>query len=112
VSTVEGCEGTDSVLVTPLTNCIPFAIPSAFTPNNDGLNDVFRPIIQQEIVAYQLAIYNRWGQQIFVSTQRNLGWDGNINNQPAESGTYLYWIKYTKYNNEPQMYKGTVTIIR
>ena len=112
VTTAEGCVGLDSLLVVPLINCIPFTIPSAFSPNNDGLNDVFRPIIQQEITGYQFAVFNRWGQQIFVSTQRNIGWDGTINNQPAENGTYLYWVKYTKNNNVVQLYKGSVTLIR
>jgi gliding motility-associated-like protein len=112
VSTAEGCEGMDSTRVTTLLNCIPFSIPSAFTPNNDGLNDLFRPIIQQEISDYRFAVFNRWGQQIFVSTQRNRGWDGTSNGQPAEKGTYVYLIQYKKNTNELTSYKGTVTLIR
>ncbi|MEX0636633.1 MAG: gliding motility-associated C-terminal domain-containing protein, partial [Ferruginibacter sp.] len=73
VFTVEGCEGSDSKPVLLLKNCIPFNIPSAFTPNNDGLNDIFRPMIQQEITEYRFVVFNRWGQQIFVTSQRNRG---------------------------------------
>lgn len=112
VFTVEGCEGTDSTRVLTLMNCIPFNIPSAFTPNNDGLNDIFRPIIQQEITEYRFVVFNRWGQQIFVSSQRNRGWDGTLNGQPAEKGTYVYLIQYKSNNKEPRKYKGTVTLIR
>jgi gliding motility-associated-like protein len=112
VSTVEGCEGIDSTSVTTLLNCIPFSIPTAFTPNNDGLNDLFRPFIQQEISDYRFAVYNRWGQQLFVSTQRNRGWDGTFNGQPAEKGTYIYLVQYKKNTNELTSYKGTVTLIR
>lgn len=112
VATIEGCEGTDSTLVTTLLNCIPFNIPNAFTPNNDGLNDFFRPIIQQEIADYKFTVFNRWGQQVFVSTQKNEGWDGTIKGQLAENGSYVYLVQYKNNNNETKLYKGTVTLLR
>ena len=72
-----GCEGADSIRVE--TKKCPFGIyfPNAFTPNKDGLNDIFRPVIIGRPTIYKLSIYNRWGQQIFETTDPGTGMERN-----------------------------------
>ena len=66
-------------------------IPSAFTPNGDGINDTFGAK-GEGIQNYHLYVYNRWGQVIFESTNPNQQWDGKYAGQPAEQGTYVYQL--------------------
>src|SRR5258706_7546293 len=71
------CAGRDSILVNPK-NCMEgFYIPTAFTPNNDGKNDVFRPMLFGNVIKYKFIIYNRWGEIVFQTSNLNKGWDGN-----------------------------------
>ena len=66
-------------------------IPSAFTPNGDGLNDTFG-IKGEGINNYHLYVYNRWGEVIFESTNPKQQWDGKFEGSPAEQGTYVYQL--------------------
>lgn len=89
------CTGSDTINIAgELCNCH-VAMPNAFTPNGDGKNDVFRPVIQPgcEVRGYLLTIYNRWGQQVFSSTIPEAGWDGMFHDIPADIGTYMYVIQ-------------------
>ena len=72
-----GCPGRDSVVVTPKTCLTGFYMPSAFTPNHDGKNDLFKPVIGGVALQYKLTIYNRWGQVVFSSGDPAKGWDGS-----------------------------------
>jgi gliding motility-associated-like protein len=92
-----------------------FYIPKAFTPNGDGLNDVWRPVgngVNPE--RYEMIIFNRWGQIIFRTTDFNEGWDGRHqeNGELVEIGTYPYKIRVgdTFEQREEHIYRGTVTI--
>lgn len=69
--------------------------PTAFTPNDDGENDQFIPVGNTaNVTKYHMMIYNRWGQQIFETTDPNIGWDGSNNNIPSPMGTYVYKVSY------------------
>src|SRR5690606_22550722 len=72
----------------------PMVIPNAFTPNGDGLNDLFKLALSLAcpVSEYKLQIYNRWGQMLFVSYRLEDGWDGTINGQPADVGSYYYQL--------------------
>lgn len=112
VTAVSSCNAViDSVKVHD--NCNPDVfIPSAFTPNNDGLNDVFRiPEFNGQHLE-NFNIYNRYGQLIFHSDIPTKGWDGSINGTPQQSGTYVYFIQYFDILNKPHFLKGTVVLIR
>jgi gliding motility-associated-like protein len=111
-----GCVRKDSINITVrgCENCRLF-IPSAFTPNEDGLNDVFKTTPQCKYIglrSFDLRIYNRWGQIVFHTHDINQGWDGMYKNQQAEQGVYLYVVNYSLLQNEPLQQKGTVTLIR
>ena len=65
-------------------------IPNAFSPNGDGVNDVFNAIVSCTMKSYRFNIYNRWGQLVFSSSKPGQGWDGTLNGSPADAGTYFY----------------------
>lgn len=94
-------------------NCF-LGIPTAFTPNNDGRNDIFRPILYPICPArnYQLNIYNRFGQLVYSGHNSKEGWDGKFNGVEAEVGTYMYFMKFTGPQNKTYYHKGDVTLIR
>jgi len=84
-------------------------IPSAFTPNNDGHNDDFKlEIIGQK--NYTMTIFDKWGGTIFK--EKNGIWDGKINNQIVQNGTYSYTILVTDFKNKAFIYTGIVTLIK
>jgi len=92
-------------------------MPNAFSPGNkDGVNDVFKPQVNNKIYDYELRIYNRWGEMIFISNNVNEGWDGTINGNPCQVDVYVYKIDYS-YNSEfggkyVKEGVGTVTLYR
>ena len=83
-------------------------IPSAFSPNEDGLNDTFG-IKGEGIQNYKLLVYNRWGQVIFESTNPKQQWDGKYNGDRAEEGVYVYQLFASGLNNKGKT--GSVTLI-
>lgn len=87
-------------------------VPSAFTPNGDGRNDVIRPIAVgvQEIKYFR--IYNRWGQMLFHTTANQKGWDGTIGGTPQGSNVFVWMVSAIDYTGKPIFLKGTVTLIR
>jgi len=72
------------------------SVPTAFTPNNDGLNDVFLPVIEAgcPVEEYMLSIYNRWGQRVFAGYAPQASWDGTYGGKPADAGTYMYELSF------------------
>ncbi len=85
-------------------------VPNVFTPNGDGLNDELKAKAYFRIDSFELRIYNRWGQQIFVSPSLNIGWNGTMNNQKAPPGQYVWTLVY-KRNDKLYKQKGTVLLI-
>ncbi|WP_207431168.1 T9SS type B sorting domain-containing protein [Sabulibacter ruber] len=89
-----------------------FHFPTAFTPNQDGLNDLFRPVGAPFASKFTLQVLNRWGQIIFESKDPQAGWDGMHNGKPAPPETYLYRMEAVDVNGKRITQKGTVTLIR
>ncbi len=87
-------------------------IPTAFTPNGDGKNDVLRPIAAGIKQIDYFSIYNRWGQLVFTTQTDGKGWDGSINGVPQSTGVYVWMVKATDYKGKPYFKKGTVTLIK
>jgi gliding motility-associated-like protein len=86
-------------------------VPNAFSPNGDGINDVFYPV-SEEIKEIQFEIFNRWGTLIFSSNKPGHGWDGKYKGEYVAAGEYYYSIYITGINNKNYPLKGTVTLIR
>ena len=85
--------------------------PSAFTPNNDGLNDVFRMLHPYKITDFHLIIYNRWGQVVYESKDASAGWMGTFNGKMQEAGVFIWQCNFKRSGVERYM-KGTITLIR
>jgi gliding motility-associated-like protein len=95
--------------------CIPsefrLFVPNSFTPNGDGVNDIFLPkgIFVSE---YNLQIFNRWGEKLFESDDINTGWDGIFKGEVCPMGTYLYQIKAKGANGKSKELSGTIQLLR
>jgi gliding motility-associated-like protein len=89
-----------------------FSIPNAFTPNGDGLNDIFMPVTSAEIASYQMDIFMPNGQHIFASKNINFGWNGEYKGSLVNSGTYIYVIKYKSTDGKEHIDKGQLLLIR
>ena len=111
VTDFNGCIGTDNIQLAQV-NCIPISIANAFTPNGDGLNDLFRPVITQEITLYQMTILNRYGQKLFESNDPRRGWDGRFKGKLQPGGVYVYRIVFGNRAGYLSEHNGTVLVIR
>lgn len=115
--TVENSCGpvTDSMLVTDHDcNCTVF-VPSAFTPNNDQHNDGFCIGYDCEILAYDMRIYNRWGQLVWQNEDPSACWDGSYQGAAVPEGVYVYVLKYESRESKREAVRtisGTITLIR
>lgn len=92
-------------------------VPNVFSPNGDGKNDFFLPVIAcgNNLSDYVLQVYNRWGKSIFETDDPKEGWDGNFNGIPAPSDAYVYVLKYNSRLNgisEMKSEKGDISLIR
>jgi gliding motility-associated-like protein len=85
-------------------------IPSAFTPNSDGLNDLFGAV-GEGVEDYHLTIYNRWGNKIFESTDMSNKWDGTFNGERVELGTYTYSLSAKGIKKNDLFKSGIVTVV-
>ena len=87
-------------------------MPSAFTPNGDGLNDIFRVKNVFPVKNFKMIIYNRWAQKVFESSDISNGWNGYYKGHVASNDTYVWVISFISENEEKQSGHGTVTIIK
>ncbi|MCX6316588.1 MAG: gliding motility-associated C-terminal domain-containing protein [Bacteroidetes bacterium] len=108
-----GCSNTDTVQVKVNYNEKGgYLMPTAFTPNNDGLNDCYGVKLWGNITEIEFSIYNRWGQRIFYSTRADACWDGTFKGELQTPDVYVYTIK-AKTTCEPAVFrKGTFALIR
>ncbi|TXB64819.1 T9SS type B sorting domain-containing protein [Vicingus serpentipes] len=90
-----------------------FYIPNAFTPDENGLNEVFTAV-GEEIDEFEMQIFNRWGEKIYETTSLNQGWDGSANgsNQISEQGVYVYNIRLKDYTGQFHRFTGKVTLLK
>jgi len=87
------------------------AFPNAFTPNEDGINDIFKPVYKG-VVEYELLIYNRWGELIFRTNDLEMGWDGKVGDKLAKSDVYVWKAEGKFTNGRAFELAGDVTLIR
>ena len=87
-------------------------VPTAFTPNGDGLNDILRPVaVGVERINY-FRVYNRWGQLVFHTTTNGAGWDGRINGSPQGANVFVWMVSAIDYRGNNIFLKGTATLVR
>jgi len=109
-----GCEAIDTVMI--IVNDVicedPYVfVPNAFTPNGDGKNDILyvRGDVLEKI---DFAIYDRWGEKLFETKDKNIGWDGTFRGRPCDPGVYVYYLDATCIGGARYLHKGNVTLIR
>lgn len=108
-----GCVGQDSVTVYfNKEGEQKLYVPNAFTPNNDGLNDVFRPVFTGPATKFDFKIFNRWGQLIFQTHTPNEGWNGMYRGTAQPKDVYVYYITAKGDCNGTFERKGTFVLIR
>ena len=88
-------------------------MPTGFTPNGDGINDLFQPLgSAQYSKDFDMTVWNRWGQQVFRSIDPSKGWDGYFKGEEALTGVYAYVITYKNIYAESKLLKGNLTLLR
>jgi hypothetical protein len=86
-------------------------VPTAFTPNGDGLNDMLH-VLGNTIQSLEFSVYNRYGQKIFESTNQRNGWNGRFRNKLQATGTYVYYVRAVMLDSTVKIKKGTVLLLR
>jgi gliding motility-associated-like protein len=87
-------------------------VPNAFTPNGDGHNNTFKPLLFGNMEYYEFAVFNRFGQMIFTSKDKSKGWDGTYNQLPQNSGAFVWICRYKLAGEKVEVKKGTVLLLR
>lgn len=87
-------------------------VPTAFTPNSDGKNDVIKPILAGIKELKYFRIFNRWGELVFETQQDGVGWDGKVNGQIQDTHVFVWTVSAVDYLDRPYFSKGLLTLIR
>ena len=111
VTTAEGCSDTASMLVTVFKGSAIY-VPNAFTPNNDGLNDVLKPYFIGIKTLSFFTVYDRWGKKVFSTNNMSEGWNGLAGGRMMESDTYIWVLKAEDLIGKKYDLKGHVTLIK
>ncbi len=117
-STADGCSDSDSIYIQVFKESNIY-IPNAFTPNEDGYNDLFTVYADANIVESieKMQVYNRWGSLVYDANQIqpnsfSEGWDGKYKSKPVNPGTYVYWVRIRYIDGTVEIYEGDITLIR
>jgi gliding motility-associated-like protein len=87
-------------------------VPTAFTPNNDGLNDILKPYYVQIKSLSYFTIFNRWGQKVFSTNDLNKGWDGFSKSNEIIAGSYVWVLKAVDAIGKIYNLKGSFVLIK
>jgi gliding motility-associated-like protein len=108
-----GCFDTSSITIQVYKTGPDIFVPTGFTPNGDGRNDVFRPIYVGMKTVDFFEVYNRWGALVYSNKKMDgKGWDGTVKGLKQSSGTFIWMVRATDIVNKVHLKKGTVQIIR
>ncbi len=110
--TKEGCAGEAYVTIKLYQTTPDIFVPSAFTPNSDGQNDIIKPTLAGIATFNYFRVYSRWGQCVFQTSQQDQGWDGNVNGTAQPSGTYVFMAEGSDYLGKPIFKKGSIVLVR
>lgn len=87
-------------------------IPTAFSPNGDNNNDIYRLIAGSDIKTFTVSIYDRWGNKMFQTSESGFGWDGTYKGKPVNAGVYAYMLEIVYKNGTAELKSGNITLIR
>lgn len=105
-----GCQSSDTVTVF-VDEVFSYGVPNSFSPNGDGVNDILY-VRGNNITKLRLIIYNRYGQEVFETNSKSVGWDGTMNGNPVNSGVFGYYLEATFLDGTSGQQKGDITLVR
>jgi len=110
----DGCAAADSVIIYVNSNCNDIFIPNAFSPNGDNINDLFSLQTQNSncIIFMTFQVYDRWGNQVFESTDPNNGWNGKYKGKELDEAVFVYSLQATLINGSSISKKGNISLIK
>ncbi len=108
ITTVEGCMATAEITIEADVSIV---VPSGFTPNGDGNNDTFYPVIDGNVEVLGFTVWNRWGEKIYDNPAPP-GWDGFYKSVKQPLSTFVYILEYKLPGKDPEVLKGDVVLIR
>lgn len=111
VTSIDGCTDYDTVTIFVYPKEI-LEMPTAFSPNGDGVNDEFAILWNDIAVLDEFSIYNRWGELVYSSNNLERGWDGRVNGKDQEVGSYVYVIRATGDLGQPFERRGVFYLVR
>ena len=106
-----GCRDTNQVNVN-IDYTMDEFVPSVFSPNGDGKNDIFRLVNMKHQKVTEFRVFNRWGKEIYNNPDNTKGWDGTYKGTPQDPGTYSYLIRVAIPDGKQKIYQGNVTLVR
>lgn len=106
------CKGRDTIVVKQKDCMEGLYVPTAFSPNGDGNNDIFRPLLFGDIRQYHFTVYNRWGERVFESSKPGEGWDGRRRGVALETSAFVWVCSFQLAGHEPEMRKGMVMLVK
>ncbi|MFN4315827.1 MAG: PKD domain-containing protein [Chitinophagaceae bacterium] len=110
---LNGCVGVDSVKVSvDFSNLSNYQMPSAFTPNGDGLNDCYGIKYWGVVEKIEFSVYNRWGERVFYTTDPNSCWNGTYKGIKQDAGVFIYMIRASTACADDVFRKGSFVLIR
>ncbi|NNE29780.1 MAG: T9SS type B sorting domain-containing protein, partial [Saprospiraceae bacterium] len=115
IDPVSGCRNEEQVVVRPFTNCPKglVGVPNVFSPNEDGANDKF--IIFADLLESIdfLRVFDRWGNTLWVTSDKHEGWDGSFNGKYLNPGVFVYLVEYTcPIDGKKVILSGDFTLLR
>ncbi len=112
VTDTNSCTNTACVTVTvDLLDCGEIFVPTAFSPNSDGKNEL-ECVLGDCIETFSFAIYDRWGEKVFITDNPKICWDGNYKGKPMNTATFVYYLEATLTNGIQKNQKGNISLIR
>lgn len=106
------CTGKDSIILHPKDCMAGFYIPNSFSPNGDGINDVFKPLLFGSVEKFEFVIYNRFGEAIFRTNKITDGWSGNYKGKQQNSNLFLWVCTYRFKGEVEKTEKGNVLLLK
>ncbi len=105
-----GCYGYDTITIT-VQDVYEVFVPNLFTPNGDGVNDELC-VENYGIEELEFKVFNKWGNEVFITADPSICWDGTMGGDPLDADTYAYYLRYVTFGGEEIMGEGTITLIR
>lgn len=106
------CKSPPATITVKAVDKVTVGVPTAFTPNGDGLNDIFRPQYSMMASLESFTVYSRWGNEVFSTKTMGMGWNGRLNGADQPTGSYIYIIRGKDVMGNPFQLQGSVLLIR